>query len=104
MNQTILSLIPVPSSAEDLPHELISKPNDNGNTHLHWAAYNGHLEIVKLLVTKFNADASIANDQGHDAAYVAKANSQYAVANWLLAHCDELEFLVANVENRVEEN
>jgi ankyrin repeat protein len=38
--------------------ELINTKNDQGNTPLHWAALNGHLEVVQILV-KNGADCKV---------------------------------------------
>lgn len=45
--------------------------NHSGNTALHWAALNTHLECVKALV-EAGADVSIKNDAGHDAVFLAE--------------------------------
>jgi ankyrin repeat protein len=37
----------------------INYQNEQGNAALHWAALNGHLEIVKLLVTSHGADMKV---------------------------------------------
>ena len=50
---------------------LINHKNNSGNTPLHWAALNTHLECVKALV-QAGADVNVKNDAGHDAAFLAE--------------------------------
>ena len=69
---------------------LINAANDAGNTALHWAALNGHLECVKLLV-EAGADVTIINRAGHDAVYEAEINDKGDVVDWLLGAVEELE-------------
>lgn len=64
--------------------------NDAGNTPLHWAALNGHLESVKLLVQS-GADVTIINKAGHDAVFEAEINDKKEVVEWLLGAVEELE-------------
>lgn len=45
--------------------------NYTGNTPLHWAALNTHLDCVKALV-EAGADLSLKNDAGHDAIFLAE--------------------------------
>ena len=53
------------------PSRLINHRNNSGNTPLHWAALNAHLDCVKALV-EAGADVRIKNDAGHDAAFLAE--------------------------------
>lgn len=69
---------------------LIKSVNDAGNTPLHWAALNGHLESVKLLIQS-GADVTIINKAGHDAVFEAEINDKSAVVDWLLETVEELE-------------
>ena len=69
---------------------LINAVNDAGNTALHWAALNGHLECVKLLV-QAGADVTIINKAGHDAVFEAEINDKGDVVEWLLGAVEELE-------------
>lgn len=62
---------------------LVNVPNSSGNTSLHWAALNGHLEAVKLLVDS-GADVLAKNNAGHDVAYEAELAGKEVVVNWLL--------------------
>lgn len=50
---------------------LINHRNHSGNTPLHWAALNTHLECVKALV-EAGADISVKNDAGLDAVFLAE--------------------------------
>jgi ankyrin repeat protein len=70
--------------------ELINAVNEAGNTPLHWAALNGHLESVKLLIQS-GADVTIINQAGHDAVFEAEINDKKEVVDWLLGAVEELE-------------
>ena len=73
--------------------DLINHQNVSGNTPLHWAALNGHLEIVKALV-QAGADPTIVNEAGRDAVVEAEYSSKESAAecaNWLLKECESLE-------------
>jgi len=62
---------------------LLNHQNAQGNTPLHWAAYNGHLEVVKLLVAK-GADMWIKNAAGHLAMFEAERADKNDVVQYLL--------------------
>ena len=64
--------------------------NSSGNTPLHWASLNGHLEAVKVLIGA-GADPAIRNKAGHDAVYEAEINGKDTVAEWLLTEGKGLE-------------
>jgi hypothetical protein len=70
--------------------ELINAVNEAGNTPLHWAALNGHLESVKVLIQS-GADVTIINQAGHDAVFEAEINDKKEVVDWLLGAVEELE-------------
>jgi ankyrin repeat protein len=40
--------------------QYINSQNEQGNAPLHWAALNGHLEIVQLLVSSYGADMKVS--------------------------------------------
>lgn len=72
---------------------LVNHQNVSGNTPLHWAALNGHLEIVKALV-KAGADPTIVNEAGRDAVVEAEYSAKSTAtdcATWLLKECEALE-------------
>lgn len=50
---------------------MINHRNHSGNTPLHWAALNTHLECVKALV-EAGADIAVKNDAGLDAIFLAE--------------------------------
>lgn len=76
--------------------------NKAGNTALHWAALNGHLPAVKVLLENgagkpftinykkctlgltLSVDPTITNHRGHDAIYEAELNDKTDVVKWVL--------------------
>lgn len=72
---------------------LVNHRNVSGNTPLHWAGVNGHLEVVKLLV-QAGADATIINAAGRDAVVESEVSAKEGAAEcavWLLKNCEGLE-------------
>ena len=69
---------------------LIDTPNAYGNTPLHYAAVNGHLDIVKLLVAA-GADPNLKNDASHNAVFEAEASDKTKVVEWLLSQMNNVE-------------
>lgn len=57
----------------------VNHRNHSGNTPLHWAALNTHLDCVKALV-EAGADVTIKNDAGHDAMFLAERAAWSAAA------------------------
>ena len=62
---------------------IVNAQNEAGNTPLHWAALNGHLEAVKVLLEN-GGDPTITNSRGHDAVYEAELNDKQEVVEWVL--------------------
>ena len=90
----LLSLVPPKDVAADksIP-TLVNHRNVNGNTPLHWAALNAHLECVKVLVAA-GGDAGIVNEVGHDALFEAELGEKEGskeVVEWMLKNCEGLE-------------
>ncbi|RHZ49074.1 ankyrin repeat domain-containing protein [Aspergillus thermomutatus] len=79
-NAEILNYLLATLSAQSASHSplaaeqiaaVVNHRNHSGNTPLHWAALNTHLECVKALVES-GADISIKNDAGLDAIFLAE--------------------------------
>ncbi|KAL1851263.1 ankyrin repeat-containing protein [Paecilomyces lecythidis] len=70
-NIEILSYLLTTLSSTSTPSSIINHRNHSGNTPLHWAALNTHLECVKALV-EAGADLDTKNDTGHDAVFLAE--------------------------------
>ncbi|KAK6356819.1 hypothetical protein TWF718_001160 [Orbilia javanica] len=71
-------------------HTLLNFPNESGNTPLHWACLNGHIQAVKALV-EAGADPGVLNAAGHDCVYEAEVNDKSNVVEWVLNFAEGLE-------------
>ena len=80
----------VSDTSPSAPPSLLSLANLRGNTPLHWAALNGHLEAVKYLVGA-GADVAVKNAAGHNAAFEAEQAGKDEAASWLLSKSNEKE-------------
>lgn len=83
----LASLVADPAASPSLRSAILNLQNRSGNTALHWAALNGHLGAVEILIAS-GANSSIRNKAGHDAAYEAEINSKEGVVEWLLKEGD----------------
>lgn len=79
----IASLIADFATPTSLRSAILNLQNESGNTALHWAALNGHLQAVKILIAA-GANSFVRNKAGHDAIYEAEINSKEDVVEWLL--------------------
>ncbi|OJD09940.1 hypothetical protein ACJ73_10007, partial [Blastomyces percursus] len=64
--------------AATVVNPIINHRNNSGNTPLHWAALNTHLECVKALVHA-GADITTKNNAGHDAVFLAERSEWTAL-------------------------
>ncbi|KIW18276.1 hypothetical protein PV08_02564 [Exophiala spinifera] len=81
------------TTADKSAPSLVNHKNVNGNTPLHWAGMNGHLEVVKALVGA-GADPGIANAAGRDAVFESEISAKEGAsecAEWMLKECEGLE-------------
>ncbi|KAL8832812.1 MAG: hypothetical protein Q9170_004734 [Blastenia crenularia] len=96
--QYLLPALPCPS-----PSALnLNLTNASGNTPLHWAALNGQLDAVKLLINA-GADPARRNNAGHDAMYEAERSEKEEVTGWLLREGKGLETSVGGESGEREE-
>ncbi|KAH3674827.1 hypothetical protein WICMUC_003030 [Wickerhamomyces mucosus] len=68
--------------------KLVNIQNIEGNTPLHWAALNGHLQIVQLLCDEYEADAFVKNKFNHDSIFEAENNGKDDVETYFLKKFD----------------
>lgn len=67
--------------------QYVNKPNDHGNTALHWACLVGVLDCVKLLV-EAGADPMIQNESGKDSVFQAESAGHEEIIDYLLSVVD----------------
>ncbi len=79
------NLIPELLQLLKTPGSDVNKPGPEGFTALHWAARNGHLEVVAILLA-YNADPTITTPQGKTAMQLAQEKSHNAIVSILLKH------------------
>ncbi|EGP85190.1 unnamed protein product [Zymoseptoria tritici ST99CH_3D1] len=81
---SILSQLKIEEGADQTGFSpLINHGNKEGNTPLHWAAYNGHLPVVKTLLG-VGADMWLKNAAGHLAMFEAERADKNDVVQHLL--------------------
>ena len=74
---------------------MLNARNKAGNTPLHWAALNGHLATVRILL-EHGADAGVLNNAGHDAVYEAEMREKGDIVELLLVEGRGLDSGVGN--------
>jgi ankyrin repeat protein len=62
--------------------DYVNATSSNGSTPLHYAAYNGHTDVVKLLLEN-GADPSIKDNTGKTTADIARENGRIEIANMI---------------------
>jgi hypothetical protein len=86
------------STQQQHPHWLLNHKNVSGNTALHWAAMNGHLDAVVALV-RAGADARVRNEAGRDCIVEAEVSASNGRSEaqvrecvvWMLRNCEGVE-------------
>ena len=81
------------TTADKSAPQLVNHRNVSGNTPLHWAGMNGHLELVKALVGA-GADPGIVNSAGRDAVVESECSAKEGAAecaDWMLKNCEGLQ-------------
>ncbi|KAI1123805.1 ankyrin [Nemania abortiva] len=102
----ILSYLPVPAKAStavatptaseetiavaQADPAYVDVQNTFGNTALHWACLGGHLDIVKLLLSR-GASPAIANDKDQIPLDLAAFNNHMHVVDYFLAQSQDIE-------------
>ncbi|RYP79786.1 hypothetical protein DL770_006501 [Monosporascus sp. CRB-9-2] len=80
---------PAPSSSEEKT-PFIDAKNAFGNTALHWACLGGHLDVVRLLLSR-GASPAAANDKDQIPLDLAAFNGHMRVVDHFLAQSRDLE-------------
>jgi hypothetical protein len=90
-------------SGKEPDRNFVNSTNKEGNTPLHWAAYNGQLEVVKILVSDGSADMWIKNAAGHLAMFEAERAEKSDVVQYLLeAGGDRVDRAAAQASTEVD--
>jgi ankyrin repeat protein len=55
----------------------------NGRTAIFYAAYNGHIDVVRYLVEQCGANAHVMMDENKNAAFFAESNGHNDVVDYL---------------------
>ncbi|KAI6080932.1 ankyrin [Hypoxylon rubiginosum] len=86
-----------PEPTEDTPSQgttaetpYINVQNAFGNTALHWACLGGHLDVVKLLLSR-GASPTAANDKDQIPLDLAAFNNHMHVVNYFLSQSKDIE-------------
>ncbi|KAI1760195.1 ankyrin [Hypoxylon sp. FL1150] len=86
-----------PETTEDTPPRdataetpYINVQNTFGNTALHWACLGGHLDVVKLLLSR-GASPTAANDKDQIPLDLAAFNNHMHVVNYFLSQSKDIE-------------
>ncbi len=79
------NLIPELLQLLKTPGADVNKPGPEGFTALHWAARNGHLEVVAILLAH-KANPTITTPEGETAAQFAEEKRHDAIVSLLLKH------------------
>jgi ankyrin repeat protein len=78
------------SPSKDEKQAFLDSQNEYGNTGLHWAAMNGHLTVVKVLM-EAGASPALANDKNYVPLDLAGLNDHVEVVDYFLAQSSKLE-------------
>ncbi|KAI1372751.1 ankyrin [Hypoxylon crocopeplum] len=77
-----------PATSSDTPY--INLQNSFGNTALHWACLGGHLDVVKLLLSR-GASPAAANDKDQIPLDLAAFNNHMHVVDYFLSQSKDIE-------------
>ncbi|KAH8423581.1 ankyrin repeat-containing protein [Aspergillus melleus] len=91
----LLTTLTTQPSDQTTTQSILNHKNHSGNTPLHWAALNTHLECVKALV-EAGADIAVTNDAGLDAVFLAER------ADWSAVEVNEANAAAADQEMEEE--
>ncbi|USW51414.1 Putative ankyrin repeat-containing domain superfamily [Septoria linicola] len=83
LSDLLSNLLSQLGAAEASSAGFVNHGNKEGNTPLHWAAYNGHLAVVKSLIAA-GADMWQKNAAGHLAMFEAERADKNDVVQYLL--------------------
>ncbi|KAK6954595.1 hypothetical protein Daesc_004562 [Daldinia eschscholtzii] len=79
-----------PSASTEAEVPYINLQNSFGNTALHWACLGGHLDVVKLLLSR-GASPTAANDKDQIPLDLAAFNNHMHVVDYFLSQSKDLE-------------